>query len=282
MMTTRIIADSSVDTLKMEGVDFAAVPLTIATKERSFTDNAELDAREMLAYLAAYRGRSYTACPPIKAWMDCYEGADIVYVATLTSGLSGTYGAAVTAAELYREKNPEVQIRVFDTRSAGPELRLLVEYIARCVREGQTFEKVCAAAEEYLRHTRIFFALESFHNFVQNGRVNKFAAAAAGMLGVRILATASTDGLIEIFSKCRGEKATIRGFLTAMDEAGYAGGRVYIAQCENRKLAEAVAAGIRARYAGAEIRIYETRGLCSYYAERGGILLSCECEKIYE
>ena len=42
-----------------------------------------------------------------------------------------------------------------------------------------------------------------------------------------------------------------------------------------------VSKAIKEIYAGAQIVIYETRGLCSYYAEKGGVLLACECEKAF-
>ena len=280
-MKIRIVADSSVDMFTMPGHDFAAVPLTISTHERTFVDSPNLDVGEMLTYLAGHQGRSYTACPGLDAWLDCYEGADVIYVVVLTSALSGTYNAAVAAANLYRESHPQAQVRVFDTLSAGPEVRLLAEYIGKLVAEGREFAEVCSLAEDYLRHTRIFFALESFHNLVQNGRVHRLVAAAAGVLGVRILATGSTRGEIQPVGKCRGEKKLLDAFLTHMDEAGYAGGRVYLAHCQNPDLAAKLAQAVKTRYPGAEVGIYETRGLCSYYAERGGLILSCECEKSY-
>ncbi len=281
-MITRIIADSSVDTLSMEGQDFFSVPLTISTDERTFTDDAGLNIDEMLDYLASYRGRSFTSCPSVDSWLNCYEGADIIYVTALTSGLSGTYNAAVTAAEIYQESHPEVRIKVFDTLSAGPEVRLIADKIAEYVREGKDFPEVCRLVEEYMKHTRVFFALESFHNFAQNGRVNKLVAAAAGVLGIRIMATGSLQGTIEIVSKCRGEKGTLKSFLDCIEKAGYRGGKVYIDHCKNPAFAEKAAAEIQKQYPDAEISIYETRGLCSYYAERGGVIISCECEKRYK
>lgn len=276
-MVTRIIADSTVDRIVMAGHDFKSVPLTIYTDERSFTDDENLDVDEMLDYLASYKGRSYTSCPNIDEWLECYEGADIIYVVALTSGLSGTYNAAVNAANIYIEDNPDAKIHVFDTLSAGPEVRLIVDYLGELVKAGEGFESVIDKVNDYMNHTRVFFALESFHNFAENGRVNKAIAAAAGVLNIRILATATDEGQIEIAAKCRGEKGEILKFLNVMNEAGYNGGKVYIGQCHAEELADKISAHIKDSYPEAAIDIYETKGLCSYYAEKGGILLSCEC-----
>ena len=155
-MNTKIIADSSCDIYEIEGVDFTSVPLTIATDEKSFVDDASLDVSEMLSYMATYEGRSYTACPNMDAWVQAYCGGEEIYVVTLSSNISGTYSAAVSAAELYKEDHPDVKIHIFDTLSAGPEVRMLVQQLSKLVREGKSFEEICRLGEESLSRTRIF------------------------------------------------------------------------------------------------------------------------------
>lgn len=281
-MTRRVVADCSADITEIEGVDFRSVPLSISTDERTFIDDEHLDLDEMLNYLAGYSGRSYTACPGIETWLDCYSGADEIFVITISEGLSGTYNAAVTAGNIYMEENPGARVHVFDSLSAGAEVRMLTDRIAELVKEGKAFDEIIRLGDDYIKHSRIFFALESFHNFAANGRVNKVVAAAAGLLGIRVLATGNPQGQIIIAAKCRGEAGTLKAYLKNLDEAGYAGGRIYIAQCQNESFAERIKAAILEKYPTADILIYPTRGLCSFYAEKGGILLGCECSKTTE
>lgn len=278
-MIRRVIADCSADIADIEGVDYRLVPLTISTDERSFTDDEDLDVNEMLDYLSKYNGPSRTACPGIEQWINSYEGADEVFVVTLSEGLSGTYNAAVTAGNMYVEEHPNSKVHVFDSLSAGPEVRMLADRIAEYVRDGKSYDEIITLGDDYIRHSRIFFALESFHNFAANGRVNKVVAAAAGLLGIRVLATGDPTGQITIAAKCRGEAGTLKAFLKNLEEAGYEGGRIYIAHCLNLSFAERIRQAILDKYPKASILIYETKGLCSFYAEKGGILLACECEK---
>lgn len=275
-MKRKLIADSSVDLFALDGMDFTSVPLTIATDEKSFTDDERLDVMQMLDYLAGYTGRSYTACPNVEAWLQAYQGAEEIFVVTLSSNISGTYGAAVTAAELYEEENPNAKIHVFDTLSAGPEVRLLVRKLAEDISENLSFDEICQRGEAYVKKTAIFFCLQSFHNFAQNGRVNKTVAKLGGMLGIRIMATASDKGTVEIQDKCRGDKATIKKFLEKLEKSGYQGGKIALAHCENQPFAESLSQAIKEAYPDVNIEIYGTRGLCSFYAERGGILLGFE------
>ena len=103
----RITADSSCDLFTLDVEDFKTVPLTIYTDERSFYDDETLDISIMLDYLEKYKGRSYTSCPSIDAWLNAFEGAKEIFAFTVTSGLSGSYNAAMSAAEMYKEKHRE-------------------------------------------------------------------------------------------------------------------------------------------------------------------------------
>ncbi len=280
-MKRKIVADSSCDIFEVTDIPFQSVPLTISTDERSFVDDEKLDINEMLDYLQKYNGRSFTACPSVEAWLSAFAGAEEIFVVTITSNLSGAFNSANTAAQLYKESNPDCKIHIFDTYSTGPEMRMLIEKLAELAQTDKSFEKICQEAGKYLKFTRLFFALESFRNLANNGRINKTVAKLAGVLGIRIVATASREGTIEITDKCRGERNTVRAFLSHLKEAGFTGGKVYIAHCKNNPFAETVSNAIKGLYPKAKIKIYELRGLCSFYAEKGGLLLGCECNKAY-
>jgi hypothetical protein len=57
---------------------------------------------------------------------------------------------------------------------------------------------------------------------------------------------------------------------------GYKGGKVRICHVENLELANVIAEKLREIFGDIDLRIVPARGLCSYYAERGGIILGCE------
>ena len=274
---TRFITDSCSDMIQTEGGNFVSVPLVISTDEKEYVDDEYLDIHEMLDDLSVYKGKSGTACPSVESWLHAFEGADTIFVATMTSALSGTYNSALVAKKIYEHSHPEAKIHVFDTLSAGPELRLLMEKLFSFERAGKTFGEIVRCGEKYLQTTRLFFALKSLHNLAQNGRVNKVIAAAAGALGISVLGTASAEGTLESSAKCRGDKKVIAGMLEEITKAGFQNGKVRISHVENRELAEKLRIALMERFPEAEILIYKARGLCSYYAERGGILVGVEC-----
>lgn len=276
-MKRKIVADSSCDIWELNGVDFAVAPMTISTDNKHYVDNQELDVHLMSEELAKYKGVSHTACPSVGSWLDCYEGFDEIFVITLTGAMSGTYNSAMTAKGIYEEENENVKVHVFDSLSTGPEMRLLIEKLKEMIEEDLTFEEIVEKGQDYLNHTRLFFALKSLHNFAMNGRVSKTVASAIGVLNISIFATASEKGTIQQISKCRGEKKVVKSMIEHLEDAGYHGGKVRISHADNLKLAHNVRDKILELYPNADIIVYPMGGLCTYYAEIGGLLVGCEC-----
>lgn len=276
-MKRKIVADSSCDIWELNGVDFAVAPMTISTDNKHYVDNQELDVHLMSEDLAKYKGVSHTACPSVGSWLDCYEGYDEVFVITLTGAMSGTYNSAMTAKGIYEEENENVKVHVFDSLSTGPEMRLLIEKLKEMIEEDLPFEEIVEKGQDYLKHSRLFFALKSLHNFAMNGRVSKTVASAIGVLNISIFATASEEGTIQQISKCRGEKKVVKSMIEHLEDAGYHGGKVRISHADNLKLAHNVRDKILELYPNADIIVYPMGGLCTYYAEIGGLLVGCEC-----
>lgn len=272
----KIVADSSCDLKELPGIIFETVPLSISTDEKNFVDDKNLNTKEVLDYLYSYHGRSYTACPSTQSWMDAFEGADEVYVVTITSGLSGTFDSANVAKKQYLAKHPETKICIIDSLSTGPGLSLIIEKIAEWKEAGKSFEEVSKDAIAYQKSLKLYFGLQSLHNLAVNGRVSKLVASAIGIMNIRILGTASSEGTIDPIAKCRGDKRVLEKMIEEIKSCGYHGGKVRICHVENLELANAIAEKIREVFGEIDLSIIPARGLCSYYAERGGIILGLE------
>ena len=276
MKQIRIVADSSCDLLALDGADLTIAPLTLRTETQEFRDDAALDVGVMVEALRSSKERSYSACPNIMDWETAFGSSGDILAFTITSSLSGSYGTACAAKETCEEKDPERRIHVIDTLSAGPEIALLMEKAVSVMQTGAVFDEVCGAVQEYQAHTHLLFALESLHNLAQNGRISKLAAATAGMLGIRAIGQVSTEGTLEILGKCRGARKTKAYMLDEMVKLGYAGGSVRIGHCQNESFAMELRTEILRRCPGADVKAHSLRGLCSYYAECGGIMMGFE------
>jgi DegV family protein with EDD domain len=275
-MKYKLIADSSCDFCPTKAVDFISVPLTIRTDEKEFVDDANLQVADMLEYLQNYKGKSSSACPGVGEYLDAFGDADRVIVITITSGLSGSYNAAVQAANTYMEEHPDKKVFILDSLSAGPEPFLMVEKAEELMAEGMEFEEICTALKDYKEKTRLTFSLESVTNFARNGRVSPVVAKMVGLLGIRLVGQASDEGTLEPLHKCRGEKKALEKIVEVMTELGYNGGKVRIAHCFNEVAAKLLKSDLIQKFKDADIRIHTCGGLCSFYAEQGGLLVGFE------
>lgn len=275
-MNFKIVTDSSADLRSISGVPFESVPLKIITDQREYVDNASLDVASMLSDLKQYKGRSRSSCPSSGEYTEAFGETENVFCVTITSGLSGSYNAASAAAKGYLEHHPERNIHIIDSLSTGPENALLIEKLRELILEGKDFEQIKSEITEYHNHTRLIFALESMHNLANNGRVSHIVAKMAGILGIRAVGRASDAGTLEMTGKSRGPIATANDIVSNMMGEGFEGGRVKIHHANNPSAAEMLKSKILEKYPKAEIDISPTGGLCSFYAEQGGLLVGFE------
>ena len=274
----KIVADSASNVFSLDSVAFASVPLKIITAQAEYVDDEKLDVKTMVDQIKATKGRTGTSCPNIHDWLEAFGEEAQVFAVTITSNLSGSCAAAVQAKQAYEESHPGARVHVIDTLSAGPEMRLVVEKLQQWILEGKTFDQICLAETEYRKNTGLLFSLESLTNFARNGRVNPAMAKVAGVLGIRIVGTASEQGTLQQLHKCRGEKKALETLITELQQRGFVGGKACISHSFNEPAAQELKDRILARWPDSNVSIEQNGGLCCYYAEPGGLLIGFETE----
>lgn len=273
----KIVADSSADVTTLSDVAFEYAPLKIITADKEYVDDASLDVSEMVNDLQSYRGRSSTSCPNASDWLCAFGDAEWVFCVTITGTLSGSYNAAVLAKGLYEEEHPGRRVFVLNSLSAGPEIALTIEKLRELIVSGKDFDTIVNEITDYaIKSTGLVFMLESMKNLANNGRVSPIVAKVAGVLGIRVVGKASDKGDLEPLNKCRGEKKALDAIVGHLVSLGYNGGKIKIAHCFNEAAATKLEAIIKEKFAYAQIDIYKCRGLCSFYAEKGGMLVGFE------
>lgn len=275
-MNMKIVADSSANLCTAPDNSIVSVPLTLRTDEREFVDDETLDIKEMTDYLASYKGKSGSACPSSQDWVEAFGDAEYVFAITITSNLSGSYNAARIAKEDYEEEHPGRRVCLIDSLSAGSELKLIVEKIQELAAQGLSFEEMCERITAYQKKTHLIFCLKSLTNLANNGRVNPAVAKIAGVLNIHVVGIASEVGDLEQREKARGEKKALAAIQKLMKEFRYNGGKVRIDHCFNEKDAAALKSLILAAFPSADVIIAKTKGLCSFYAEVGGLMVGFE------
>ena len=275
-MKWKIVSDSCCDLMKKEvacdEVDFTTIPFILNIGNEEYIDDENLDVVKMISAMESCATACSSACPSPATWLDEYADAENAIAITISSNLSGSHNSAVIAKEMVTDKNKNVAI--LDSRSTGPELVICIEEMVKLIKSGLSFDEVVAKANAPLAQTKTAFAICSFDNLVKNGRMSRLTGFVARKLGMWGIGIASDQGTIAIKGKSRGPEKAISIIIGDMTERGFSGERVVISHCKNESFAEKLKSAILEKWQSAEISLRETRGLDSFYAERGGIIIA--------
>lgn len=278
-MEWMIVSDSSCEIRSMPqtspGVQFALVPFKIRVGEREFVDLPTLNVKGMLQAMTDYNGASTTACPSPEEWAELFLMADKSIALTISHNLSGSYNAALAAREMVLEEHPEKEIFVLDTLSCSGALAGAAQLANRLIGLGSDFGTVCMELSAWCQKSHILFALASFDNLAKAGRVSRVVGFIAGRLNMRVLGRRTEDGKIDFFFKTRGEPRVLARILEQMDADGFdAAMPVLISECGNANAAALLEHGIHAKWPDARVDIVPCSGLCSFYAQDQGIIIT--------
>jgi len=273
MKKIRLVSDSGADLYELEGVDFVNVPIIVNVDGDDYPDDGKVDIPAMMERAAARHVKSCTACPGVGTWIDSFGDADIVWVVTITSGLSGSYASAMAAVDQYKEMHPERHVHVVDSVNACGGQRLLVEKIRDMIVSGMSEEEMLAKIDDVRKNNGLVFCLATLEHFARAGRVPMAVAKLTGMLNIRLISIPDAEGRIHPVDKARGEKKSLQVIVNQMVKDGCKGGYITIDHCFNQPGADALAELMRATWPGCSISIMNTGALCSYYAQQDGILV---------
>lgn len=274
-MNIRIVADSSSNIYSVEGIDYKSVPLKIISESREYVDTPELDVAAMVNDMVTSRERFSTSCPNAYDWGEAFKGGENIFAITITKHLSGSYSAAVNAAEDFKAQNPDANIYVIDSLSTGGEMQLIIEKLKELANENLSFEEIKEKITAYQKKTHLIFALRSLSNLAKNGRVNPAVAKIAGVLGIRVTGMAD-EGQLKTLHKCKGKEKTLDMLRNDMLDMGFKGGKVKISHCQNEESAKGLKERILSLFPKSNIEILPCTALCSFYAELGGLLVGFE------
>ena len=281
-MTWKIVADSGCDYRQLPtpaiDTEFVSVPLTIQVADQVFIDDANLDIDKMMETMYATSEASKSACPSPDDYIRSFEGAKNIFVVTITGTLSGSYNSARLAKNIYLEEHPDTNIHIIDSLSAGGQVDLFVEKINELIDQGLSFEEVVEAITAYQVKTKLLFVLAKVDNLVKNGRLSKLIGTVVGLLNIRMVGEASETGTLELLQKARGAKKSLQSAYEELIKAGYAGGRIVMAHRSNDKFCQQLSERVRETFPQADIKVLPTSGLCSFYAEEGGLLMGYEID----
>ena len=278
-MKWKIVADSGSNLREVEDlpedISLALVPLVLHLDDQEIIDTPDIDTKKLTKDMANAKETS-TACPAPGVYAEAFDDAENVICITISSEVSGSFNSAELGRELALEKNPDANIYVFNSKSAGGEIDLLILKAIDLIKEGSEFQEVVDGLYAYHKHTYVGYMLQSIENLVKSGRVSKVVGSIVGLLRINILGIRSEEGTIEMSDRVRGEKRALEKFLAEIIENGFNGNAVEISHVHNRELADQLSDKMLEQFPDAKITIRPTSCLCSFYAEDKGLIVGYE------
>lgn len=136
------------------------------------------------------------------------EGKDILCI-LVSSGISGTYIAGISAAAALKEKYPDRKIVVVDSLSGSLGEGLLVYYAAFMRERGKTLEEIVNWLEKNRLKIMHEFTVDDLEYFKRGGRISAATAIVGKFLSIKPLLRANDEGKIYVYDKIRGRKASL-------------------------------------------------------------------------
>ena len=157
------------------------------------------------------------------------QGKDILHVC-LSSGISGTYNSAQSAAMIARERFPARKVYIVDSLGASSGYGLLMDTLANLRECGYTIEQAHDwVLENRLRLHHWFFSTDLTF-YVNGGRISKVAGMFGTILNICPLLNMDHLGRLIPREKIRTKRRVIREIVDRM-EAFAQGGTDYSGKC---------------------------------------------------
>ncbi len=210
-MPVAIVTDSTSDiepgTPRSDGI--AVVPLFVVFGDRSYKDCVELSREEF------YRKLSSESVPPItsqptaalfeEAFAAPVAAGDDVLCIVVSSHLSGTINAAVTAAQAFAGAHVEV----YDSKTVAGGLGMMVLHARAMAQAGAPLSAIVESLDAWRESQHLYACLSDLSHLQRTGRIGAAQAALGTMMKI-VPVLAIEDGKVVA-------KAQVRTFARAQE-----------------------------------------------------------------
>lgn len=203
-MGFRIITDSASDMPQetAEKLGVTVMPIHTRFGEEEFLDGVTLKPADFFKKLVETKEipRTSQITPfefgrEFQKWLSAGQG---VLCITMSSGVSGTYQSACSAAE-----DLDGDIIVIDSRQFCISLYVLIEYACRCRDQGMSLQETAEAVRSVMKRVHVASVFDTLEYLKLGGRLSSTAALAGSLLSIKPVITIN-EGIVEVISRARG------------------------------------------------------------------------------
>ena len=179
-------SDSSLPARLADSLGIVQVPITIHFDAETLTTNVDIDDLQLFEMIDQKNKLPTTSAPPPSRFVAAFQhafdaGAEAIICICVSSQISATYNAAVSA----RESFPDRDITVIDSLTLSMGQGFMVLAAAEAATENQEKQEILTRIEQVRQNLHVFAALPTLKYLAMGGRVGKLAAGFADTFNIK-------------------------------------------------------------------------------------------------
>lgn len=187
----KIVTDSGTDISlspeQLAELNINVVPLTVTLEGKTYREGVDITPDEFYRLLETTQHFPSTSQPSVGSFSEVYKriaatDPDIISI-HMSSGLSGTFSVAQTAAKLV----PEANVTHVDTKTLSAAAGWQVEAAARAIKAGWSKEQTLSLVESIGNASESIYTLEELKYLIHGGRISHLKGIVASLLNIKPL-----------------------------------------------------------------------------------------------
>lgn len=194
------------------------VPLSVVFNSESFQEDIDISTEEFYEKLRNSKELPTTSQPSVGAFVDLYkvlakDGYDAVITVHLSSKISGTYQAALSAGEMVED----IDVYAFDSElSAFPQGLFAIE-AAKMAKEKIEPAEILKRLDKLKENMKAYFMVDDLTNLQRGGRLSSAQALVGGLLKIKPILH-FVEGEIVPYEKIRTRKKALNKIVDMLEE----------------------------------------------------------------
>ena len=219
----QIVTDSGTDLYLPEGeeqeLNIHKVPLTVTLDGKSYREGIDIQHKDFYPLLEASNGLPTTSQPSAGEFAEMYRKVaavdpDILSI-HITSGLSGTFNAAMEGAKLV----PEANVTHIDTKTLTAASGWQVYAAARAIKAGWAKEQILGLVQRISDATDCMYTLDELKYLIHGGRISHMKGVIASLLNIKpLIGVEKVGGTYVQLGQTRTFKRALQGLANLITE----------------------------------------------------------------